>query len=326
MKRIVLIISFVFMVLVGCEKNDILSNDEQISAVELNVTGLQALGDSAWYELWLVGASGTSSVGVFSVDDQGLLTPSRFDVNLGYIQEASKFLLTVEEDDVPGTRFTTVQVNDTTTRVDTTFAESNYLLAAALIQANQAHVSIGEETVLDFDFMSATGTYMLATPTDDQVAETSGIWFVNDTSAAMDTKMAGLILPRLPARWAYEGWVVFNGTPVSTGEFTNPEVADKSGMYSGDSLSWGYAFPGEDFVKDDGLSGIVFPTDLSGKEVYITLSAPHPANANTPFSLKILSTVVPAGAQTNVVYEMENVIFAEPFMLSTVNIEIKLYE
>lgn len=326
MKRIILTISFVFMVLAGCEKNDILSSDKRISAVELNFSGLQALGDSAWYELWLMGASGTSSVGVFSVDQQGRLSQTRYDVNLGYLQEASAFLLTLEEDDVPGMRFNTVEVNDTTTRTDTLLTESNYLLASANIQANQGILSIGNEAVLDFNFMEAAGTYILATPTDENVAEKSGLWFVNDTSAAEDLKFSGLTLPSLPANWSYEGWVDFDGTMVSTGFFLNPGAADKSAIYSGDSLSWGYKFPGEDFIDDSALSGITFPTDLSGRNIHISLTPPHPANANVPFVLTVLNATIPSDAQADVVYEMNNVVFDEPLLMSTLELEIKLYE
>ncbi len=327
MKRIILTISLVFMILTGCEKNDILSSEKQISAVELNISGLQDLGDSAWYELWLVGASGTNSVGVFSVDQQGLLSQNRFEMNLGYLQEAMEFLLTVEEDDVPGMRFTeTLLLPDSLIIVDTLLTESIYLIASAMIQANQAPLSIGNESVLDFDFTQAAGTYMLATPTDTMVTETSGIWFVNDTSAAMDSKMAGLTLPKVPARWTYEGWVVFNGTPVSTGQFSNPMAADRQALYSGDSLAWGYGFPGEDFIKDDLLTGITFPADLSGKQVYITLTPPHPANANVPFTLTVLNATVPAGGQADMVYEMNQAIRSEPLMMSSLEIDIKLYE
>ena len=328
MRQFILLIMFVFTLFLSCENNDILSPAKQISAIELDITGLQNLGNSAWYEVWIKGSGGgketQTSAGVFTVDDHGALSQTAFDINLGYLQEALTVFLTVEEDADAGVRYN-ITGPDTNMVIDTLYEPSKYVILAASIKANNGTFSFGHEDIIDYNFDTITGTYILDTPTNTLVSGLSGVWFVNDTSSAGDTKFAGLTLPVLPARWTYEGWVELNGQPVSTGKFSNPGIPDKKAQYSGDSLSWAYNFPGEDFISDS-TGMFTFPTNLSGAELYVTLEAPHPANANSPFTIKLLTATIPANAQTKTVYEMQNNIANEQIMNSFLHLNIKLYE
>lgn len=332
MRQFILLIAFVFTLFLSCENNDILSPSKQISAIELDINGLKNLGNGAWYELWIKGLSRASgseqetqtSAGVFTVDDQGNLSQTVFDVNLGYLQEGLTVFLTVEEDADAGVRYN-ITGTDSNATIDTLYEPSKYVILEANIKANEGTLSFGHEDIIDYDFNAVRGTYLLDTPTDTLISDLSGIWFVNDTSSAGDTKFAGLILPTLPARWVYEGWVEINGQPVSTGTFSNPAISDRNAQYSGDSLSWAYNFPGEDFINDT-TGTFTFPTDLSGANLYITLDAPHPAVANSPFTVKLLTATIPADAQPNTVYEMQNNVANEQIMNSFLHLNIKLYD
>ena len=104
MKNSFLIILVAFVLLLSCEKNEVLSPTEQISQVDLDITGLQNLGDSCWYEGWLVWGDEDEfkqTVGVFRVDNQGRISPASLKCNLGYLQQTQNFIITIEEDDVP---------------------------------------------------------------------------------------------------------------------------------------------------------------------------------------------------------------------------------
>ncbi len=332
MRQFILLIVFVFTLFLSCENNNILNPAKQISAIELDIKGLNSLGDSAWYEVWIKGLSRASgseqetqtSAGVFTVDDEGNLSQTVFDINLGYLQEGLSIYLTVEEDADAGRRYN-ISGPDTNLVIDTLYEPSKYVIMAAKIKANDGTFSIGHEDIIDYNFNTISGTYLLDTPTDASVSGLSGVWFVNDTSSAGDTKFAGLTLPVLPARWSYEGWAEINGQPISTGKFSNPGSSDKSAQYSGDSLSWAYKFPGEDFINDS-TGTFTFPTDLSGANLYVTLEPPHPAKANSPFLIKLLTATIPANAQPKTVYEMQNNFSNEEIVNAFLHLNIKLYD
>ena len=91
------------------------------------------------------------------------------------------------------------------------------------------------------------GKFILATPTtDDSGDELSGIWFLDLITGTPDVSLQ---LPDLPEGWIYEGWVVMNGMPVTTGKFTQVDAADELAPYSGND-NLGPPFPGEDFVMN----------------------------------------------------------------------------
>lgn len=63
--------------------------------------------------------------------------------------------------------------------------------------------------------------------------ENSGVCWLNPENGPG----RGLELPELVAGWKYEGWVVEDGTPVTTGKFTSVVSADESAPYSSDVAS-----------------------------------------------------------------------------------------
>jgi hypothetical protein len=135
-------------------------------------------------------------------------------------------------------------------------------------------------------------------------------------TAKINQPTRGLQFPILPAGWEYEGWVVIDGTPVTTGKFIHPGNADLAAPYS--STAPGPPFPGEDFLQN-APAGLTFPTDLAGATAVISIE-PSPDDSPAPFTLKPLVGMIPAGAIDQVPYEMGN--NAQNFPSGTANVQI----
>ncbi|MDP3311924.1 hypothetical protein [Lutibacter sp.] len=277
-KNLSLVGLFMVALLASCT-ND--SNDSpQSQNLTLNITGLEDLGPNYKYEGWIMVDGSPVTTGTFSVNSTGVLSQTSFPISSTNLSKASKFILTIEP-----------------------FPDSNpaptatHLLAGDFASDNAA-LSIGAPEALANNFTAAKGKYVLATPSDaDNTNEKSGLWFIGSLPPT-----AGLELPTLPAGWKYEGWVVINGTPVTTGTFTTPSGADAFNGFSG-ALGTP-PFPGEDFIKN-APSGVTFPTDLSGKTAVISIE-PFPDNSPKPFLLKPLLATISATAMDHVVYSMAN--------------------
>ena len=207
------------------------------------------------------------------------------------------------------------------------------LVAAALITgcnndddpAKSASLTVGHAAALAdaFTSTSATGEFIVATPTDgDQGAsstnEKSGVWFLNPVGPA-----AGLTLATLPAGWTYEGWVVINSTPFSTGTFLSPTGADSNAASPTYSTGGGPPFPGEDFLINAPM-GATFPVDLTtagtggGATVVISIE-PSPDDSTAPFTLKPLVKQIPTGTAVGALVAMDNMASALPTGAATLS-------
>lgn len=246
----------------------------------LNISGLEDLGNNARYEGWIIVNGNPVSTGVFSVNASGQPSQTRFAVNQQQLHNATAFVLTIEPYPDPSP------------------APSGVSILAGNFSNGNASLTINHERALHTDFASATGKYILATPTtatmDD---ERSGLWFIDMTSG---TPAAGLNLPTLPSGWQYEGWAVINGKPVTTGKFSMPTGADAAAPFSGPLQ--GPPFPGEDFIQN-APTGLTFPTNLAGGMSVITVE-PMPDNSPEPFMLRPLSGNIPTDATDHQTYTM----------------------
>jgi hypothetical protein len=324
MKKLILLVIFAIVTVWSCKNNEVLSPADQVTKVDLEVNGMQNLGGSFWYEGWLIWGDLNEfhqSVGVFTVNEQGQLSQTAFQTSLGYLQQAQKFLITIEADDVPGYIVTSRDEGGTTV-YDSVEGPSAYQIMGAVFKGNFGSLAAGHLIFFDFEFSQASGTCLLDTPTDTSGSNPkSGIWFVNkDTSNAI---VSGLNLPVVVGGWIYEGWVDVNGVLLSTGSFFNPGIKDQSNQFC-DPAGTPYAFPGEDFLVNP-PAGVTFPLDLSGRNVLIELRPAYPVDCNPPFSmLQLLSVTIPGNAQPQTIYELENNATSLPS--GTVSINTKLYE
>ncbi|MEW6682886.1 MAG: hypothetical protein AB1451_08180 [Nitrospirota bacterium] len=288
----------------GCSDDD----TPNPGTLALAFTGLSPLENGYHYEGWAVTSAGAVSTGKFNVGANGtLVTTSGSAIPSGEfatglnLSSATDIVITIEP---PG---------DT----DTTPATTK--MFAGPVVGNSASLAVGGAQALGSDFTTAVGSFILATPTDgdtmpfsdpNNTNERSGIWFL-DLSTGTPAPMT---LPTLPAGWKYEGWVVINGTPVSTGTFTSASAADDSALFSGATA--GPPFPGEDFLQN-APSGLTFPTDLRGTTAVISIE-PSPDDSAAPFTLKPLVGTVPASALDHVTYALTNQASGNPTGTATI--------
>ena len=278
-KTILSLVSLLSLALLTSCSNDS-DNNSTSKNLTLNFTGLEDLGPNYKYEGWIMVNGKAITTGVFTVNASGVQSQTSFPIATADLESASKFILTIEP-------FPDTDPNPSDT----------HLLAGDFV-SNNATLTIGAPEALANDFTTATGKYVLATPSDgENNNEKSGIWFLGSLPPS-----AGLVLPSLPNGWKYEGWVVINGVPISTGTFTSVSGADAFSGFSGTSGT--PAFPGEDFIKN-APAGVTFPTDLSGKTAVISVE-PYPDNSIAPFLLKPLAVTIPMTAMDHVVYSMNN--------------------
>jgi len=319
MKKLIVFI-ILLILFASCDEDSVVAPSDRISQVEFNVNGLANLGDTLWYEAWFSYLDKTSSgekkshksIGLFTVDDNGNISQNVFDIPGGYLQGAQTLYISVEEDDVPGYQVTVDQQPDTTI-IDSVAGPSKYKIIAAQVEANDGTFSVGDEFLLNSDLASVNAAFILATPTDtNQTSPASGIWFVNyDTSGAM---IPGLDLPDAKKNFYYEAFVEIQNTIISLGKFESASGADSSSMPNADSSGIfgaghkpGFAFPGEDLLLN-APGSVVFPADLSGARVFITIVPPYPANSVFPFQTELIpfEVTIPAGTAINTPIQMDN--------------------
>lgn len=280
-KHLILLVLAGLFLVSSCKKDETPTDTNK--DLTLNFTGLENLGSDYVYEGWLIVDGAPVSTGTFTVDDAGMLSESTFSLNASFIDNAVKFVLSIEpaNDSDPDPSATKMMAGD--------FSGNSASLTTAPVG----------------DFMNAAGKYILATPTDGaETNENSGIWFLDLATGA---PTVGLDLPELPDGWKYEGWVVVDGKPVTSGTFTNTKATDEADPFSGSMAlpdvngSDGF-FPGEDYLMN-APSGLSFPTDLAGGTAVISVE-PYPDNSPMPFTLKPLVHNIPDMAVDHTVYEM----------------------
>ena len=268
---------FLAISFVACDDDDSTSN----AALNLSINGLENLGNDYTYEGWIIVDGNPITTGTFDVNDNGELSRTSFELNEEDLTNASTFVLTIEP------------------RPDTDPAPSDVHILAGDFGSSTAGLTIDHQAALNNSFSAIDGKYILATPTSSETDdEYSGIWFLD---LAGGSPQVGLQLPMLPAGWAYEGWAVIDGTPVTTGTFLSASVADDSSPFSGPMP--GPPFPGEDFLVN-APSGLSFPTDLSGGTAVISIE-PVPDNSPAPFLLKPLVGAIPSDAVDHTTYSLD---------------------
>ncbi len=264
MKKLFLLSSLTLLFFSCSDDND--DNAPTTSNLEINIDGLEDLGADYVYEGWIIVDGAPVSTGTFTVDENNTLSKSSFTLDKDMLESATKFVLSIEPNPDPSPM-----------PADTKLFVGDF-------NGNTASLTTGT-VASSFDAIS--GEYIIAAPTGTGAPEEqySGVWFLNNSSGS---PVAGLDLPTLEAGWKYEGWVVVNGVPLSTGTFTSVTGNDEGSPFSG--ANPGPPFPGEDFLEN-APSGVNFPIDVRGKTTVISIE-PYPDNNAKPFVLKPLASMV----------------------------------
>ncbi|APG64432.1 hypothetical protein LPB136_03220 [Tenacibaculum todarodis] len=286
MKKLLLgVAALATLAFTSCSDDD---DTPSTSSLTLDISGLENLGDEYRYEGWIILDDGPVSTGTFSVDDSGALSQISFPTNTAQLAAATNFVLSIEPN--PDN--------------DPAPAATKILMGA--FNGNSASVN-SDNIVVDATSSLGTlgassGKFILATPTDmDDTNEDSGVWFLDNSSVSA---AVGLQLPTLSAGWKYEGWAVINGTPVSTGTFTDASMADDNAAtspFKGTDGN-GPGYPGEDYLNGS-AAGVTFPTSLKGATIVISVE-PSPDNSTAPFTLKPLAQPVAADADVHTAITM----------------------
>ncbi len=263
------------VLVLGC--NDATAPSSQ--TLVLSFQGLEPLLNGYHYEGWALVGSAALPTGKFNVSaNGGLVTVAGAPIPDGEFQTgrdlsgATAIVLTIEPSG------------------DTDAIPTATHILAGPVSGGTASLTAGAPMALGSNFTQASGSFILATPTDAaNNNERSGLWFL---SLAGGAPSASLSLPVLPAGWVYEGWAVINGRPLTTGRFTAASGADQAAPYSGPLPA--PPFPGEDYLVN-APAGLVFPTDLRGGMAVISIE-PAPDDSPAPFTFKPLLLAIPATA------------------------------
>ena len=270
-------------------------------SLRLELSGFEALANGYHYEGWAIIDGNPVSTGKFNIGPSGELVALDGTAKSGGVfhakaglESASAVVITIEPpgdaDDIP--------------------AATHYISGS--VSNGTAALSVGHAAALGDDFSTAAGVYILATPTDGAGNnENSGIWFLDLSTG---NPSVGLELPVLPEGWVYEGWVVIDGVPVSTGRFTALDAVDLNDPYSG--TEGGPPFPGEDFLND-APAGLVFPTDLAGAAAVISVE-PSPDDSAGPFTLKPLIGAISVDSVDHQTYQLDSGVSNFPFGTATI--------
>jgi len=261
------------MLIAACSDNDdSTTNTLPTASLSINIQGLEDLGGSFRYEGWILVDGSPISTGVFSVNQNGVLSQTEFQVSSEMLNEATKFILTVEPNPDPDPN------------------PSDQKLIAGDFNGNSAQLNTSVAPGIG-DFSTVSGDFFLRTPTDEPVGTSNngndqyGVWF----GLPGMPPSATLNLPELPLGWVYEGWVIGDSGPLTTGRFSSAGEMDfNAGTTSsyGGTEQLGPNLPGEDFFNNAPL-GENFPLDLRGRTVVISIE-PEPDNSPAPFLLKPL--------------------------------------
>lgn len=277
-------------ILSGCmeQEETVPEVEQEQSVLEFSFTGLEAL-DTGHFEGWAIFGEEKISTGKFNVGDALSFSLPRD------LSEANQIVITIEPEG------------------DTDTVPSGIVVLSGGVSGNSATLSF------PVDFSGATGNYILATPTNGgDTDETSGIWFLK-----LPGPTAGLELPSLPDGWIYEGWVVNQDTPLTSGRFVAVDEVDLFDGFS--SIEPGPPFPGEDYLVNP-PEGIVFPIDLSDGASQAVISVEPDLNGvdptgDAPFQIKPLVVNVPSGALDHTNYSMNLNMGSIPFGTATISME-----
>lgn len=268
------------------------------SVVTYSFNGLEPL-DEGVYEGWAVIGDENISTGTFNITSNDTADDtSNASEELSFsadqnLSSADMVMVTIEP------------VNDTDAE------PSGIVILAGDVENGTA------ELEFPVNLSEANGTYILATPTNGaDTNENSGIWFLQLPLPPT----AGLELPELPEGWIYEGWVVNQGLPITSGKFTAVDEADLFDGYS--SVEPGPPFPGEDYLVNP-PEGITFPIDLADGESLAVITVEPDMNGtdptgSAPFQIKPLIGEIPAGAMDHVNYPMELNLSSVPSGVATI--------
>lgn len=245
---------------------------------ELELKDLAPL-DGAVYEGWIVKGEDKLSFGTFNTNSFGQIIGDL--VSNETVEDGDQIVVTIEP------------------QPDTDPGPSATVILAGTVGDGVT------ELAFPLDVSEFSGKYVTGTPSDGEGNnEDAGIWFMDLTNGLN----AGLDIPVAPDGWIYEGWVVIDDNPYSTGKFSDPATADDFNGFSGpDPVP---AFPGEDFLANL-PNGLQAPYDLNTGRVNAVISIEPfvdgvDPTGDGPAQIKPLSILIPLDLDDHDTQDMES--------------------
>jgi len=276
MKKITILATIAIgLVFVSCSKNE----EETEKTITQSFQNLPDLGTNYVYEGWLIVGSEKISTGRFTHTEGVNYSSGLIDIEKA--NAATTYVLTIESTTETGTEL---------------LSPSGWIFSKGNFSNNTAISSTDDALFLGAtNLETATGNFFLKAPSVGATgSDANGIWFID---ALPPTKGGFTNLPILATGWIYEGWVVVpdvtgTATAISTGRFTDPNIADESffGLVNNNEFKGPNGvppFPGEDYIVDPNsrYADVTFPIDLQNATVVISIE-PTTNDAATPFGLK----------------------------------------
>jgi hypothetical protein len=280
----------------GLNSSDSIQSNESSSRqqFQLRMVGLEKMSGQH-YEGWAIGPAGVTSTGRFNIDDLGrVVSVDTTGEVTSVMSPHNTAVFSIEDQALELTGFVlTIEPNNDT---DPGPSPVHYL-EGGLVNG-EGFATLQEVGAIGASFLNSTGSYILATPSDDPLnhpaTHNQGIWYI-------DSGAPGLNLPELNPSFTYEGWVVNTqtGEVLSTGTFDRVDQADSdaAGLAAGPNGT--PAFPGQDYINP--------ARELNNGEYMAVISIePAPDHDPAPFALKVLRAPIALGAAVTTVFNMEN--------------------
>jgi len=290
-----------------CEELTVLSDtdfDDPSAKIRLDFQGLQPLNNGYHYEVWSVNDCVASSLTRFNINEAGHLI--RLD---GQIMPEQSFPIS------PASILGDILITIEPPGEDDGRPSATRYLAGTIINGN-AELTVVHPLALGPRYRNSSGAFILSSPSSPVGRKTiewmSGIWWVDVADAELGMTAPGVYLPYAPSGWNYEGWVVFNGQPLTTGRFIRNSGYDLDDMPDSDAPEYSPyngtdpvpRWPGEDFIRNP-PEGLTFPTDIRGNDLFISIE-PSPDDSVLPFTLHALTGRVPTDGEFHTTYELTN--------------------
>jgi hypothetical protein len=245
---------------------------------------LPSLGHGRYYEAWLsvpadhARHENVVSLGKFTMSGDGTASsleggPASFGTDdVDHLDDAVNVLITVESEGAtePGP----------------------VLLAGAVTgdeHAAHATLTTSHELAVGADLAAATGSFVLATPSDGEGAnETQGLWFTDPSG------LPTLGLPALSAHWRYHAHVFHGGHSLSLGTFVVADEADSDGAGAEAGVEAAFTAPGSDFL----VSGHDFADGATTAFIVIEPAEDHHGEArdarrhDSSFPVRVLQATI----------------------------------
>jgi hypothetical protein len=306
------VIGLAVLLLAGCGDDE---NPTPTGEFAITLTGFEPLPAGHYYEAWARfpppppppglhvehGDEDPVSLGAFQVTEDGSIEslaggPITFELaeprDLGTVADV---VITVRESE-PDTTIGSVLIGGIMGGDD---------------HEGRATLTTDYHDALDADIRTASGSCVLATPSDGENAnENQGLWFSTPTGGP------ALSVPVLGEGWHYDAYLLLGGKEIGLGNFVRADTADSDGAGAEGGVLGGFNTPGSDFpisalnLSDGSASvlvvlqpgehahegfrahGSVFPYHV------LELDIPAGTPPRTPMTLEVATEPLPAGTVT----------------------------